>query len=243
MGPGICIFASPRGGRCDTEGHVLRNSDILVHTTRTVCPSQNRADFPMPGHWAVSSAFRPSLLPGHTSTVLWESPLLHLQASDKRSHDVQPLLGLLLLRRATRGRCWSSGGLGLAAAAVLQDGQLSCSQACKQLLEGSIFPLCILLSTPPFFPGSALPGLASFPRPQVVLLSLKKSQEFAASALEGSCPTHGESEQCLASEGSQQAEGVGGWFWGSVGPTRQAQIQGRSVRATPAGLHSTVIGK
>lgn len=168
----------------------------------------------MPGHWAVSWAFRPSLLPGHLGTHPLFSGKAHCSIS--RRHlcpapprmpaAVQPLPGSLLLRRATRGRCRSSAGLGLAAAAVLQHGQLSCSQACKQLLEGSS-SLCILLSTPPFLPGSALPGLASFPR----LSSSKKSQEFAAPTLGGPVLLMGRVSSAWPLRGVNWP-----WAWGMV---------------------------
>ena len=173
----------------------------------------------MPGHWAVSWAFRPSLLPGYTSTVFWESPLLHLQASYTRSHlcpscsweDAGPPPVPARVAAAETGhkgalpvlsQPWPCG------CRSPTQGQLSCSQACKPLPERA-FSHCILLSTLLSSQGCSQHPSPD-PRPQCLgcTIILGEEPRVLQHLLWGACPIHGEREQCLASGVSQSALGT-----------------------------------
>lgn len=169
----------------------MRNSDLLLHTTRIVCPSQNGAD---------SRCQATGLCPGPSDQVyfLGTHPLfsgkahssisrLHIReatyvlpAPGRMLAPLQSLLGSLLLRRATRGRCRSSASRGLAAAAVLRKGSSLALRLASRCQKG-LFPTAFCLAH--FFPPRdaasippPTPGLSAW----AVLSSLEKSQEFCS---------------------------------------------------------------
>lgn len=227
----------------------MRNSDLLLHTTRIVCPSQNGADSrcqatglcPGPSHQVYSLGTHP-LFSGKAHSSISR---LHigevtcvLPAPGRMPAPLQSLLGSLLPRWATRGRCRSSASRGLAAAALLHKGSslvLRLASGCQK----GLFPAAFCLAH--FFPPRDVPSIPP-PTPGLsvwaVLSSLEKSQEFAAPTLgslsypwgEGAVPGFwGEP----VSPG--HAEGLRGGFQGPVGSTCQAETQGQSLRETPTG--------